>query len=103
MRITVSMISLLLLAQVALAQTGATPLASSTTPASIALRLQPNLYRADIEVKQAATLTLICPIRPGVISFTGLVQKTEVSYDQKACTLTVTLPAGKYTITIRPL
>jgi len=103
MRVSICLILLVLVVQAALAQTTAAPLATSTTPASIALRLQPNLYQADIEVKQAATLTLFCPLRPGVISFTGLVQKTEVSYDHKARTLTITLPAGKFVITIRPL
>lgn len=102
MRIAVSMILLLLVAQVAFAQ-GVAPLATSTTPASIALRLQPDLYQAEVELKQAATLSLFCPLKPGLITFAGLSQQTPVSYDQKARALTITLPAGKCTITIRPL
>jgi len=102
MRFAVSLLLLALLATAVAAQNAA-PLVVGTTPASIALRLQPSLYQADIELRQAATLTLFCPIRPGLVSFTGLSQKTEVSYDQKARTLTLTLPAGKCGITIRPL
>lgn len=103
MRAALTLILLVLIAEAALAQTATAPLACSTTPASIALRLQPNLYQADIETRQPATLSLFCPIKPGLISFTGIAQKTDVTYDQKARTLTVTVPAGKYTITIRPL
>lgn len=101
MRFVISLMLLALLATAGVAQNAA-PLAVATTPASIALRLQPSLYRADIELRQAATLTLCCPLRPGLVSFTGLSQKTEVSYDQRARTLTLTLPAGKCALTIRP-
>ena len=102
MRATVCLTLLIVLAQVAVAQTVA-PLASSTAPASIALRMQPGLYQADIEVNEATAVTLFCPIKPGLISFTGLTGKSDVSYDQKARTLTVSLRPGKYSITIRPL
>ncbi|MHB8996035.1 MAG: hypothetical protein ACYC63_12385 [Armatimonadota bacterium] len=81
----------------------AAPLISSAAPASVALNVQPGLYQAEIEVTQATTVTLFCPNKPGVISFSGLTKATEVAYDQKAQTLTLSLQPGRYKLAIRPL
>jgi hypothetical protein len=93
---------LVLTALPCVAQT-AVPLVSSAAPTSVALSVQPGLYQAEVEVTQATTVTLFCPIKPGVISFSGLTKATEVAYDQKARTLTLSLQPGRYKIAIRPL
>lgn len=95
-------LSLALFALPCLAQAPA-PLISSAAPASVALSVQQGLYQAEIEVTQATTVTLFCPIKPGVISFTGLTKATEVAYDQKTRTLTLSLQPGRYKLAIRPL
>ena len=82
---------------------GAAPLISSVAPASVALSLQPGLYQADVAVTEATAVTLFCPLKPGVMSFSGLTRATDVVYDQKARTLTLSLQPGRYKITIRPL
>ena len=92
----------LLLALPCLAQTTA-PLVSSAAPASVALTVQPGLYQAEVEVTQATAVTLFCPIKPGIIGFSGLTKATEVAYDQKARTLTLSLQPGRYKLAIRPL
>jgi hypothetical protein len=93
---------LLLLVLPAMAQSNA-PLVSSAAPASVALTVQAGLYQADVEVTQATSVTLFCPVKPGIISFSGLTKATEVIYDQKARTLTLSLQPGRYKLAIRPL
>jgi hypothetical protein len=65
--------------------------------------VQAGLYQADVEVTQATSVTLFCPVKPGIISFSGLTKATEVIYDQKARTLTLALQPGRYKLAIRPL
>ena len=98
------LISLLLtaLASLGWCQTVA-PLVQSTAPVSVGLRLQGGVYQADLEVKEACTVVLFCPTKPGLVSFAGLNQRAEMSYDQKARTLSMSLAPGKYLIVIRSL
>lgn len=102
MRVLIGLVLLVVLASVCPAQETA-PLVAGTTPASVAVRMQPGLYQADLEVREATTVTLWCPVKPGLIRFTGLTQKAEVAYDLKARLLTLSLQPGKYSLTIRPL
>lgn len=96
------LLAVLLLTSPLLAQNSA-PLTQATAPVSVGVRVAGNAYHAQLELTQAATVKLWCPVTPGLISFTGLQQKTEVSYNKQAQTLEVTLPPGKYTIIIRSL
>ena len=82
-------------------QATAPPLLQASAPVSIGVRMVDGMYLADIEATQPAAVTLFCPIKPGVIAFTGLKEKLEVSFDQKTRLLQMSLPAGKYRLTIR--
>ncbi|MEN6545506.1 MAG: hypothetical protein ABFE07_05635, partial [Armatimonadia bacterium] len=79
---------LLVLASPLLAQASA-PLTQSSAPVSVGLRLAGNTYQAQLELTQTATVKLWCPVTPGLISLTGLQQKTDVSYNKQAQTLEV--------------
>lgn len=93
---------LLLIASPLLAQNAA-PLTQATAPISVGVYLAGNTYHAQLELTQPAMVKLWCPIAPGLLSFTGLKQRTDVSYNKQAQTLEMNLLPGKYTITIRAL
>lgn len=97
-------VALLLLGALAgAAAADAPPLVTSSVPVSVGVRVQPSVYEAQLDVRQAGTITLLCPLRPGLVSITGLKQRTEVRYDSRARLLTLTLPPGRYALTVRPL
>ena len=100
LRQAVVLLVLLIFAGVAQAQE---PMVRAGSPVSVNLRFEPGLLRADIEVAAATTVTLPVPFKPGLISFSGVNHRTEVAYDQKARTLSLSLQPGKYAITIRSL
>jgi hypothetical protein len=78
-------------------------LIASQQPVSVGMSLQGEGLTLDVQAATAATVSVFCPISPGLISFTGLTQQIEVAYDQKKQLLSLSLPPGKYKVTIRSL
>ncbi|MCE5241404.1 hypothetical protein LLH23_23310 [bacterium] len=78
-------------------------LVSSPQPVSIGMSLQGNTFMLTAQVTTASTVSVFCPITPGLISFSGLTEKIESVYDRKKQVLTLTLPPGAYKVSIRSL
>jgi uncharacterized membrane protein YjjB (DUF3815 family) len=78
-------------------------LVSSSAPASVGLSLRGNVLTLDAQVAAATTLSVYCPMVPGLISFSGLTATVQASYDQKTRVLQLALPPGTYRIVIRSL
>jgi len=78
-------------------------LIASPQPVSVGMSRQGSSVTLDLQVATAATVSVYCPIAPGLVSFTGLTQQIEVAYDQQKQLLSLSLPPGKYRVTIRSL
>lgn len=78
-------------------------LLSSIAPVSIGLSLQGNVFTLDVQVAAATTLSVFCPVAPGLISFSGLTAPVEAAYDHKTRLLQLGLPPGHYRIAIRSM
>jgi len=65
--------------------------------------LDEHSFHADIETSEAGAVTLHCPVEAGLVQVDGVEQPIEVSFDTEAETLTLALPAGRYTLHIRSL
>jgi hypothetical protein len=98
------LMTLILVASAALAQAAA-PQAyvSSPQPLSLGMTLQGGQFTLDVRVTEAATVSVFCPVTPGLMSFSGLTQPVETSYDQKTRMLQLRLPVGQYRLTVRSL
>jgi hypothetical protein len=78
-------------------------LVSSPEPVSLGLSLQGNALALEAQVVATTTISVYCPVVPGLISFSGLTATVQVVYDQKTQLLQLSLPPGKYRIVIRSL
>lgn len=96
-RVLFSILGLLLMSQ-AIAQQA---MVGSSAPVSLGMSLQGQTFTLDVQVTAPATVSVFCPMTPGLISFSGLTEKVETTYDQKSRVLQLALPPGKYKVSIR--
>jgi len=78
-------------------------LVSSPQPVSVGMSLQGGVLTLDLQVTAATTVSVFCPVAPGLVSFTGLTAPVEATYDQKRQVLALSLPPGQYKVTVRSL
>jgi hypothetical protein len=76
-------------------------LVQADKPLSLAVQIREGFYRVDLEVKEACTVTLYCPVKPGLVSLDGIQKAIQVLFDGKERTLQLSLPPGKYTVMVR--
>ncbi len=82
---------------------GELELIASDAPVDAGAVLDENTFRADIQSGEAATVTLHCPVDPGLVKIDGIEEPVDAGFDTEAETLTLTLPAGRYSVEIRSL
>jgi len=78
-------------------------LIASARPVSLGVQFQENTFVLQADVLEATSLTLYCPVRPGLISIDGMKEKIEAKYDLKQNMMELLLPPGKYRFHIRAL
>lgn len=82
--------------------TGGTPLVQSDQPVSVGLGMSDGAWRVMIHTGHPATVTVRCPVKPGIIKVEGLSKPVQLAFDQRSLTLTLTLTAGRYAFVLRP-
>jgi hypothetical protein len=102
MRKTVWIAGIWLLAM-GLALAAPQPLVQADKPVTVGVQVAGDVYRADLDIREACTVTLFCPVKATLLSFTGVTQPLTAAFDPKAQTLRLQLQPGKYTLTIRSL
>ena len=65
--------------------------------------LDAGLFRADIETKEAATVTLRCTVSADLVKLDGIEEPVEVSLSPEKAEVTLKVPAGRYALEIRSL
>lgn len=84
----------------ALAQTVAL---QADQPASIGWRVVAGELRVEVTLAAPATVTVPCPLKPGLLQFAGLTAPVEVVWDPARRLLQLRLPAGTSRLAVRDL
>jgi len=82
---------------------GQATLVTASAPVSAGAVIEAGLFRATITCEEAAEVTLLCPVEPGMVRVAGIQGPVDVSFDADAATVTLDLPAGSYRIEVRAL
>ncbi|MGC9318699.1 MAG: hypothetical protein ACP5KN_11780, partial [Armatimonadota bacterium] len=78
-------------------------LIAGDVPVSAGVRLEEGLLEASVRCEEAATVTLHCPVEPGMVRLEGIEAPVDASFDADARTVTLGLPAGSYRLEVREL
>jgi hypothetical protein len=78
------------------------PLVQADQPVSVGLGMSDGAWRVMIHTGHPATVTVRCPVKPGIIKVEGLREPVQLAFDQRSLTLTLTLTAGHYAFVLRP-
>lgn len=81
---------------------GGAPLVQADQPVSVGLGMSDGAWRVIIHTGHPATVTVRCPVKPGILKLEGLREPVQLAFDQRSLTLTLTLTAGLYAIVLRP-
>ncbi len=82
---------------------GEAELVAGDAPISVGATLDEHLLRASIRCDEAASVTLFCPIEPGMVRLNGVEEPVDVSFEQEARRVSLALPAGEYCLEVREL
>lgn len=82
---------------------GEATLVSSTAPVNAGAVLSGGLFTATVSCEEAATVTLHCPVEPGMVRLAGIDSPVDVTFEAPAATVTLGLPAGSYRLEVREL
>ncbi len=82
---------------------GSRDLVSSDEPVTVGMATDAGVIRISVSCEATATVKVHCPVGTGLVQFEGLDQPVEVTVDGPAQTLTLTAPAGRYELTVRPM
>lgn len=82
---------------------GEATLVASDAPVSAGATVEGNLFVATIDCAEAAEVTLLCPVEPGMVRLNGVDSPVDVDFDRERATVTLELPAGSYRLEVRGL
>jgi len=76
---------------------------ASDAPVSAGAVIAGKHFQASIACEEAATVTLHCPVEPGMVRIEGIEQPVDVTFDADAASVTLDLPAGSYRLEVREM
>lgn len=77
------------------------PLLQADQPITAGWRVQGGALELSLTLAAPTTITVACPVRPGLMEISGLQKPAQFSYDAGARRLTMKLGEGRYQVRLR--